>query len=123
MSLLKQLGSAPLGEELTPAQETQLDLFLADSYGRMPISWKQAISASQLEELIAGIVLRFLSISPSASTSRAVTYLLSKTTPNACSGGGGTPGTIPISSLADNSIEMKPDGLYSKEPTWNSKEF
>ena len=121
MSLLKQLGSAPLGEELTPAQETQLDLFLADSYGRMPASWKQAISASQLEELIAGIVLRFLSISPSASTSRAVTYLLSKTTPNACSGGGGDGATI--SPDPDNRLENRPNGLYAKPPAWANKEW
>lgn len=124
MTLLRLLGDAPEGPPLTGEEEETLDNLLGISWTPMPLNWKQSITSAQLETLLSGIMQRFNTEHPTASTREAILYLMGKTAPNISWGGnGGGGGQVNISSVANNLIQMYPDGLYAKATTWTNKEW
>lgn len=123
MSILAALGKSSPAAPLPPEVEAELLDELDRSWGPLSLAWKQAITPAQLEELLAGVLHRFKTKHPTASSHEAILVLLNQTIPNNQSGGGG--GTqIYISQLADNILKMVSDGLYvPNKVVWKSNDW
>lgn len=114
MSLFKGLGeSREAPEELSEDIKSLVDDEIADSWGRVPNSWRTTITAAQVEEFLGGVAAKIVRLAPEAPARELTIYLLGKAESllTGEGGGGGTPVVI-ISPDAGNRLEQRINGLY-----------